>query len=63
MRSLGTSERPFVRALSHAIEKVSSSSRSRQFIRVMHRMGASPAAILPFVQDSPNFRNRRFQGE
>ena len=26
-------------------------------------MGASPAAILPFVQDSPNFTNRRFEGE
>jgi L-ascorbate metabolism protein UlaG (beta-lactamase superfamily) len=63
MRSLGTSDRPSVRALSHAIEKVSSRSRSRQFVRVMHRMGASPAAILPFVKDSPNFKNRRFEGE
>ncbi|NUO33615.1 MAG: hypothetical protein HOQ27_00870 [Dermatophilaceae bacterium] len=63
MRSLGTSDHPTVRALSHAIEKVSSRSRSRQFVRVMHRMGASPAAILPFVQDSPNFRDRRFHGE
>jgi L-ascorbate metabolism protein UlaG (beta-lactamase superfamily) len=63
MRSLGTSDRPSVRALSHAIEKVSSRSRSRQSVRVMHRMGASPAAILPFVKDSPNFKNRRFEGE
>ena len=63
MRSLGTSDRPSVRAVSAAIEKVSSRTRARQFVRVMNRMGASPAAILPFVQDSPNFRNRRFEGE
>jgi L-ascorbate metabolism protein UlaG (beta-lactamase superfamily) len=63
MRSLGTSDRPAVRALSTAIEKVSSRTRARQFVRVMNRMGASPAAILPFVQDSPNFTNRRFEGE
>ena len=63
MRSLGTSERPAVRALSHAIEKVSSRTRSRQFVRVMHRMGASPAAILPMVRHSPNFKGRRFEGE
>ena len=63
MRSLGTSDRPTVRALSTAIEKVSSRTRARQFVRVMNRMGASPAAILPFVQDSPNFTNRRFEGE
>src|SRR6476469_5272273 len=63
MRSLGTSDRPPVRALSTATEKVSSRTRARQFGRVMNRMGASPAAILPFVQDSPNFTNRRFEGE
>jgi L-ascorbate metabolism protein UlaG (beta-lactamase superfamily) len=63
MRSLGTSDRPSVRALSHAIEKVSSRTRSRQFVRVMHRMGASPAAILPIVRESPNFKARRFEGE
>jgi len=63
MRSLGTSDRPAVRALSHAIEKVSSRTRSRQFVRVMHRMGASPAAILPIVRESPNFKGRRFEGE
>src|SRR5215217_5322578 len=63
MRSLGTSDHPAVRVLSSAIERVSSRSRSRQFVRVMHRMGASPRAILPFVQDSPNFTNRRFEGE
>lgn len=63
MRSLGTSDRPSVRALSTAIEKVSSHTRARQFVRVMNRMGASPAAILPFVQDSPNFTGRRFEGE
>jgi L-ascorbate metabolism protein UlaG (beta-lactamase superfamily) len=63
MRSLGTSDLPSVRALSSLLEKVSSTSRSRQFVRVMHRMGASPAAILPRVQDSPNFVDRRFHGE
>ena len=63
MRSLGTSDRRSVRFLSAAIETVSSRTRARQFTRVMHRMGASPAAILPFVKDSPNFTNRRFQGE
>jgi len=63
MRSLGTSDRPSVRAVSSAIEKVSSRTRARQFVRVMNRMGASPAAILPFVQDSPNFTSRRFEGE
>jgi L-ascorbate metabolism protein UlaG (beta-lactamase superfamily) len=63
MRSLGTSEHPFVRFLSAAIETVSSRTRARQFMRVMHRMGASPAAVLPFVQDSPNFTNRRFHGD
>src|SRR6476661_649045 len=63
MRSFGTSDRPAVRALSTAIEKVSSRTRARQFLRVMNRMGASPAAILPFVQDSPNFKGRRFEGE
>jgi L-ascorbate metabolism protein UlaG (beta-lactamase superfamily) len=63
MRSLGTSGRPAVRAVSSVIEKVSSRTRARQFVRVMNRMGASPAAILPFVQDSPNFTNRRFEGE
>jgi L-ascorbate metabolism protein UlaG (beta-lactamase superfamily) len=63
MRSLGTSDRPAVRALSHVIEKVSSRTRARQFVRVMHRMGASPGAILPFVRDSPNFTHRRFEGE
>jgi L-ascorbate metabolism protein UlaG (beta-lactamase superfamily) len=63
MRSLGTSDRPAVRAVSSAIEKVSSRTRARQFVRVMNRMGASPAAIRPFVEDSPNFTNRRFEGE
>ncbi|GGN01110.1 hypothetical protein GCM10009721_30400 [Terrabacter tumescens] len=63
MRSLGTSDRPSVRALSSAIETVSSRTRARQFVRVMNRMGASPAAILPFVRDSPNFKGRRFEGE
>jgi L-ascorbate metabolism protein UlaG (beta-lactamase superfamily) len=62
MRSLGTSGRPGVRWLSRAIEKVSSTTRSRQFLRVMNRMGASPAAILPFVRESPNFTGRRFEG-
>jgi len=63
MRSLGTSDRPAVRAISRAIEAVSSRTRARQFLRVTTRMGASPAAILPFVQGSPNFRGRRFEGE
>ncbi len=63
MRSLGTSDRRSVRALSTAIEKVSSQTRARQFVRVMNRMGASPASILPFVQGSPNFTGRRFEGE
>ncbi|MBC9820847.1 MBL fold metallo-hydrolase [Terrabacter sp. MAHUQ-38] len=63
MRSLGTSDRPSVRALSRVIERVSSRTRARQFVRVMNRMGASPAAILPLVKDSPNFTHRRFEGE
>ena len=63
MRSLGTSDHPTVRAVSSVIEKVSSRTRARQFVRVMNRMGASPAAVLPYVQDSPNFANRRFEGE
>ncbi|GAA5019536.1 MBL fold metallo-hydrolase [Terrabacter aeriphilus] len=63
MRSLGTSDRPAVRALSSAIETVSSRTRARQFVRVMNRMGASPAAILPLVEGSPNFTGRRFEGE
>src|SRR6478735_3321351 len=63
MRSLGTSDRPAVRAISRAIEAVSSRTRARQFLRVTNRMGASPAAVLPFVQGSPNFRGRRFEGE
>ncbi|HET7761320.1 MAG TPA: hypothetical protein VFL46_03100, partial [Phycicoccus sp.] len=52
-----------MRTVSSVIEKVSSRTRSRQFVRVMNRMGASPAAILPLVKDSPNFKNRRFEGE
>ncbi|GAA2030022.1 MBL fold metallo-hydrolase [Terrabacter terrae] len=63
MRSFGTSDRAGVRTVSSVIEKVSSRTRSRQFIRVMNRMGASPAAILPLVKDSPNFTHRRFEGE
>ena len=63
MRSLGTSDRPVVRALSRAIETVSSRTRARQFLRVTNRIGASPAAILPFVEGSPNFTGRRFEGE
>ncbi|WP_374970808.1 MBL fold metallo-hydrolase [Terrabacter sp. BE26] len=63
MRSLGTSDRASVRTVSSVIERISSRTRSRQFIRVMNRMGASPAAILPFVKDSPNFTHRRFEGE
>ncbi|MFC7597224.1 MBL fold metallo-hydrolase [Terrabacter sp. GCM10028922] len=62
MRSLGTSDRPSVRALSRVIERVSSRTRARQFVRVMNRMGASPATILPLVKDSPNFTHRRFEG-
>jgi L-ascorbate metabolism protein UlaG (beta-lactamase superfamily) len=63
MRSLGTSDHPAVRAVSRAIETVSSRTRARQFLRVADRMGASPAAILPFVEGSPNFTGRRFEGE
>ena len=63
MRSFGTSDRASVRTVSSVIEKVSSRTRSRQFIRVMNRMGASPGAILPIVKDSPNFTHRRFEGE
>ena len=61
MRSLATSERPPVRALSTAIATIASRARARQFIRVMHRMGAAPASVVPRVQHSPNFRDRRFQ--
>ena len=63
MRSFGTSDRAGVRTVSSVIEKVSSRTRSRQFIRVMNRMSASPGAILPIVKDSPNFTHRRFEGE
>ncbi|MGW5242260.1 MBL fold metallo-hydrolase [Monashia sp. NPDC004114] len=61
MRSLATSDRPSVRALSAAIAAVSSGARARDFIRIMHRMGAAPASIVPHVRDSPNFRDGRFQ--
>ena len=61
MRSLATSDRPSVRALSAAIGAVSSRARARDFIRIMHRMGAAPASIVPRVQHSPNFRDGRFQ--
>ncbi len=63
MRSPGTSDRRSVRALSSVIEKVSSRTHARRFVRVMNRMGASPASIRPLVENSPNFRNRRFEGE
>ena len=61
MRSLATSDRPSVRALSAAIATLSSRARARDFIRIMHRMGAAPASIVPHVRDSPNFRDGRFQ--
>jgi L-ascorbate metabolism protein UlaG (beta-lactamase superfamily) len=61
MRSLATSDRPAVRALSAAIGVVSTRARARDFLRIMHRMGAAPASIVPHVRDSPNFSNGRFQ--
>jgi L-ascorbate metabolism protein UlaG (beta-lactamase superfamily) len=61
MRSLATSEHPLVRAVSSAIGTVSGGGRARQFSRVMRRMGAAPASIVPRVQHSPNFRDGRFQ--
>jgi len=61
MRSLATSDRPLVRAVSAAIAAISSHARARDFIRIMHRMGAAPASIVPHVQASPNFRDGRFQ--
>ncbi len=61
MRSLATSEHPTVRAVSAFIGTVSSGGRARQFSRVMRRMGAAPASIVPRVKDSPNFRDGRFQ--
>ncbi len=62
MRSLATSDRAAVRAISGAIARLSNQSRAREFLRIVHRMGADPAAIVPVVRDSPNFRNRRFEG-
>jgi len=63
MRSLATSDRAAVRAISGAIARLSSRSRAREFLRIVHRMGADPAAIVPGVRDSPNFKNRRFEAD
>lgn len=63
MRSLATSERPWARAVSKAVATVSSRSRARQVVGILTRMGASPSAIVAHVQDSPNFRGGRFEGD
>jgi L-ascorbate metabolism protein UlaG (beta-lactamase superfamily) len=63
MRSLATSDRASVRAVSRAVALVSSRSRARELLRILHRMGADPAAIVPEVRDSPNFTNRRFEAD
>ena len=63
MRSLATSDRATVRGLSRAIVLVSSRTHARDFLRILHRMGADTASIVPAVRDSPNFRKRRFEGD
>lgn len=61
MRSLATSDRPSARALSKVVAAVSSRTRARDLLRILHRMGANPSAIVPHMNHSPNFRNGRFQ--
>lgn len=61
MRSLATSDRPASRLLSRVVATVSTRAKAREVIRVLHRMGASPSAIVPHMDHSPNFRNGRFQ--
>ncbi|GAA6525329.1 MBL fold metallo-hydrolase [Intrasporangium sp. DVR] len=63
MRSLATSDRRSARAASRVIAVVSTRSHAREFLQVLHRMGASTSEIVPAVRDSPNFRNRRFEAD
>lgn len=63
MRSLATSDRTSVRAVSRAVALATSRSRARELVRIFHRMGADPASIAPAVRHSPNFRGRRFEGD
>lgn len=61
MRSLATSERPSARLLSKVVAAASSRTHARDLLRVLHRMGANPSAIVPHITHSPNFRDGRFQ--
>ena len=61
MRPLATSQRPSARALSRVVAAVSSRAQARDLIRILHKMGASPRAIVEHVRDSPNYRDGRFQ--
>ncbi len=61
MRSLATSDRPSARLLSRVVAAVSSRSKAREVIQMLHRMGAAPSAIAPHMAHSPNFRDGRFQ--